>query len=336
VRDWLRGHDQFDELPPASVAIWDRSLGYGAAVGATRLSSAVLDLEMGNRRLVWSSYGGAWHRVRVRYPSFWPRYGRPASGVVTRGLIFAVIGGVLLRYLSRWPLPGLLLLLLGVYLMIRALLDLAMAREITGEVLWRETWKSRGGGEDEPPVPWLDYLAIDDGTGDRTVAWGVPISSSTSCQDGDTVTVTVRPWSRRVITLTVTGQGRERDVVPAPLLQRPTAEPAPPLFPVSDVGQMFGRPVTASAIGWGTQYCAADNGKMLLMVQSVSGMGGRLAWRLNSARGVEHPAGFFINGDIGVYRTGDTTIVANLTGDGRVARTALPWLMEQAMHRLRA
>ncbi|MFI6072210.1 hypothetical protein ACIA5C_11535 [Actinoplanes sp. NPDC051343] len=164
----------------------------------------------------------------------------------------------------------------------------------------------------------------------------MPISSSTSCQDGDTVTVTARPWSRRVITLTVTGQGRERDVVPAPLLQRPTAEPAPPLFRVSDVGQMFGRPVTASAIPWGTQYCAADNGKMLLMVQSVSGMGGRLAWRLNSARGVEHPAGFLINGDIGVYRTGDITVVANLTGDGRVARTALPWLMEQAMHRLRA
>jgi hypothetical protein len=84
---------------------------------------------------------------------------------------------------------------------------------------------------------------------------------------------------------------------------------------------------------WGTQYCASDNGKLLLMVQSVPGVGGSLAWKLNSSRGVRHPAGFFVNGDIGVYRSGDATVVANLTGDGRVARTALPWLMEQAVHR---
>jgi hypothetical protein len=69
VRNWLRGHPQFADLPPASVAVWDRYLAYGAAVGVTHLSSAVLDLGMGNRRLVWSSYGGTWHRVRVRYPA---------------------------------------------------------------------------------------------------------------------------------------------------------------------------------------------------------------------------------------------------------------------------
>jgi hypothetical protein len=208
-----------------------------------------------------------------------------------------------------------------------------MTREITGEVLWRETWKSKGGGEDEPPVPWLDYLAIDDGSSERTVAWGAPVAFT--CGDGDTVTVTVRPWSRRVVTLTVVGHGRNREVVPVSPSEEPTAAltpTAPPLFPASYVAQMFGREVKTSPIPWGTQYCAADNGKLLLMVQSVSGMGGRLAWKLNSSRGVQHPAGFFINGDIGVYRTGDTTVVANLTGDGRVARSALPWLMEQAMH----
>jgi hypothetical protein len=339
VRDWLRGHEHFDDLPPASVAIWDRYLGYGAAVGATRLASAVLDLEMGDRRLVWSSFGGTWHRVRVRYPAFWPRYGRPTSGHVVRGLIFAAVGGLLLRFLGsddRLALPALLILLFGVYLLIRALLDLATARELTGEVLWRETWKSRGGGEDDPPVPWLDYLAIDDGSGDRTVAWGVPISPATSCHDGDTLTVTVRPWSRRIVALTVVGHGRTREVAPAASPEDPTAALAvpdqAPLFPPAQVAQMFGREVTASPIPWGTQYCAADNGKMLLMVQSVSGVGGRLAWRLNSARGVEHPGGFFINGDVGVYRSGDTTVVAGLTGDGRVARAALPWLLTQAVH----
>jgi hypothetical protein len=169
------------------------------------------------------------------------------------------------------------------------------------------------------------------------VAWGVPISSETSCHDGETVTVTTRPWSRRIVALTVVGQGRTRQVVPAAPPEEPTAELAPPaaspLFPASDVAQMFGRQVTTAPIPWGTQYCAADNGKMLLMVQSMSGMSGRLAWRLNSSRGVEHPGGFFINGDVAVCRAGDATVVANLTGDGRVARAALPWLMEQATQR---
>jgi hypothetical protein len=338
VRDWLRGHEQFDELPPASVAIWDRYLAYGAAVGATRLASAVLDLEMGNRKLVWSSFGGTWHRVRVRYPRFWARYGRPTSGLVIRGLVTAIVGGVLLRILGsddRLVLPALVILLFGVYLLIRALLDLAMAREITGEVLWRENWKSRGGGEDQPPVPWLDYLAIDDGSGDRTVAWGVPVSAPTSCHDGDTVTVTVRPWSRRVVALTVVGRGRTRETVS--VSPPPATSPTPlPLFPASDVAQMFGREVRATPIPWGTQYSATDNGKILLMVQSVSGAGGRLAWRLNSSRGVQHPGGFFLNGDRAVYRAGETTVVANLTGDGRVARAALPWLIEQALRRTAA
>jgi hypothetical protein len=338
VRDWLRGHDQFAELPPAAVTIWDRYLGYGAAVGATRLASKVLDLEMGNRKLVWSSFGGTWHKVRVRYPRFWPRYGRPVSGLVIRGLIFAVIGAVLLRVLGaddRFVLLALVVLLFGVYVLIRALVDVAMTREITGEVLWRENWKSRGGGEDQPPVPWLDYLAVDDGSADRTVAWAVPISSSTSCRDGDTVAISVRPWSRRIVALTVNGHGREREITPVSPSEEKTADLAPPappspsIFSTDDVGQMFGRAVEAQPIPFGIQYRAADNGKLLLMVQAVSGMPGRLAWRTNS-RGVEQPSGGYLNGDRAAFRIDDTTVVLNLTGDGKVARGALPWLIERA------
>lgn len=288
---------------------------------------------MGNRKLVWSSFGGTWHRVRVRCPRFWPRYGRPTSGLVIRGLVTGIVGGAVLRILGsdrRLMLLGLVILLFGVYLLVRALADLATAREITGEVRWRENWKSRGGGEDQPPVPWLDYVAIDDGSGDRTVAWGVLVCSAMSCHDGDTVTVTVRPRSRRVVALTVVGRGHTREIGSA----SPSPSPAPlPLFPASDVARMFGREVRATPIPWGTQYCAADNGRILLTVQSVPGGGGRLAWRLNSSRGVQHPGGFLVDGDRGVYRAGEATVVANRTGDGRVARAALPWLIEQALRR---
>ncbi len=92
VRAWLRGHESFADLPPAAVAVWDRYLSYGAAVGATRVSSAVIDLGMGNRRNVWSSFGGTWHRVRVRYPRFWPRYGKTAPKLILKAVILGVVG----------------------------------------------------------------------------------------------------------------------------------------------------------------------------------------------------------------------------------------------------
>ncbi|BCB90768.1 hypothetical protein Psuf_080810 [Phytohabitans suffuscus] len=199
VRDWLRGHEQFAELPPASVAVWDRYLGYGAAVGATHLTSAVLDLGMGNRELVWSSYGGTWHRVRVRYPRFWGRYGRTTSKLVVRAVVPTVAGAVLLRFapggLDSLPdldgrglrVPdlvtnavlavGLLLVAAGLYRLVRTLADLATERTVTGEVLWLEVWLSNSGNDnDRPPTPWLHYLAVDDGTDDRTTAWACPAS----------------------------------------------------------------------------------------------------------------------------------------------------------------
>jgi hypothetical protein len=234
VRDWLRGHEAFADLPPAAVAVWDRYLGYGAALGVTRTASAVLDLGMGDRRLVWSSFGGTWHRVKVRYPRIWPRYGRPARHLVLRSLLWLAAGAALVVIASRagrrlaGPDPtltarhavdlgsrialllGLMLLAVGGYQLLRTLLDLATPRTVTGEVLWREVWRSSAGGEDRPPVPWLHYLAVDDGPAERTTAWGLPSGLAGRCQDGDLVRITVRPWSRRVIDLAVLEPGRSR------------------------------------------------------------------------------------------------------------------------------
>ncbi|MDQ7905065.1 hypothetical protein RB614_11085 [Phytohabitans sp. ZYX-F-186] len=49
---------------------------------------------------------------------------------------------------------------------------------------------------------------MDDGTGDRTTAGGLPSEWADRCRDGDTVTIRVRPWSRRVVDLTVAGRVR--------------------------------------------------------------------------------------------------------------------------------
>jgi Predicted membrane protein (DUF2207) len=87
LRAYLRGDESFADLPPAAVAVWDRYLSYGDALGTTRVCSALIDLGMGNRRRVWSSFGGTWHRVRVSYPSFWGRYGQKATGLIVRAAL---------------------------------------------------------------------------------------------------------------------------------------------------------------------------------------------------------------------------------------------------------
>ncbi len=232
VRAWLRGHEAFADLPPAAVGIWDRYLSYGAAVGATRVSSAVIDLGMGNRKRVWSGYTGkpgevSWHRVRVHYPRFWPRYGKTAPRLILRAVIAGAIGFVLVRFwysaidsvLSVAPdrsavnssiilvkgiglLAGLVLLGYAVYVLVRTVADLAAPRAVTGEVVWTQEWRDAQNNR-----PALDYLAIDDASGDSTRAWALPRPLNTGFGDGDIVTATVRRWSRRVVSVTLQSQG---------------------------------------------------------------------------------------------------------------------------------
>jgi hypothetical protein len=179
---------------------------------------------------VWSSFGGTWHRVRVKYPTFWGRYGRTALALGFWGAVTAVVGFALLRKvpgIARTfadaesgfdPEAGphddytlfrnvlltiaLFLLLRGLYRLVRTVVDVVAPRTITGEVLWSQVWRSKSGkGEDAPPVPWLYYVAVDDGTGDRTTAWGLPAEILRQAVNGQTVRFTVRPWSRRVLTM---------------------------------------------------------------------------------------------------------------------------------------
>ena len=246
VRDWLRGHDEFADLPPAAVTVWDRYLPYGAALGVTHVASEVLDLGMGSRRQVWSSYGGRWRRVRVRYPRFWPRYGSSAPALLARAGVALVVGLIWLARFgaprpelpaapqdpagavaaARWTVSVLAVLAAGYggYVLLRSLLDLLTTRTLTGEVLWLERWRStrgRGGRT----VPYLSYLVVDDGTADRATAWALPGSVTPALLlERDVVTVRVRPWSRRVVHLVVVERGRTHDLTDAPV--RP-ADPGP-------------------------------------------------------------------------------------------------------------
>jgi Predicted membrane protein (DUF2207) len=236
VRDWLARTEAFGDLPPSAVAVWDRYLSYGDALGTTRVCAAVIDLGMGNRKRVWSSYGDTWHRVRVRYPRLWPRYGRTARYLIVRGVLLGGLGFLLLYYWAKGVAAalkepaigeshaaqfagsvksiglaiGTVLFVYGLYLLVRTIIDLAVPAQITGQVLWKQVWRSNSGGENSPPVPWLHYVAVDDGSGDRTTAWGLPSEIAGRAVDGDTVKLSARRWSRRVTELSVVQQGTGR------------------------------------------------------------------------------------------------------------------------------
>jgi hypothetical protein len=393
VREWLRRHEEFANLPPAAVTVWDRYLPYGAALGVTHTASAVLDLGMGDRRLVWSSYGDGWRRVRVRYPKFWSRYGRTVPSLLVPALFTVVVGGLLVRYhrapveLNPTDLPGVtadrldlaarlalilgaLLLARGGYRAVRALADLATTRTITGEVLWLEVWRKRSQGNNRPSVPWLHYLAVDDGTADRTTAWGLPHTfDGPRCGPSDTVTIRVRRWSRRVIALDVTERGRA-STTPALGADEPETGPAaaggpaaavtgwvagaianaltPPdvsphdLVTAAEVGQALGLPVRPpepmASVGpvATASFATADRGRHVLLVQVVDGGVGRRAWRAN-LRGTPLPGigdEAVINGDRAVLRVGDTVVLLTLMRDARGRNHQVPWLLAQAAARL--
>jgi hypothetical protein len=231
LRAFLRNDEAFAELPPAAVAVWDRYLSYGDALGVTRVCSALLDLGMGDRKRVWSSFGGGWHRVKVTYPRFWVRYGLTVPKVLLRAGISLVIGFFVLKLFGRAfeaspdgggdiatdviDLLGAYLLARGIYQGVRLGLDLAAPKTITGEVLWIEPWKSKPQKNDQPSIPLVDYFAIDDGADDRTTAWALPSEWSARCRPGDVVKFEVRPWTRRITELSMVSSRTERLTGPA-------------------------------------------------------------------------------------------------------------------------
>ncbi|WP_030489451.1 DUF2207 family protein [Micromonospora chokoriensis] len=84
----------------------------------------------------------------------------------------------------------------------RTPLDRAAPATVTGEVLWHEVW-TRQPSDDGPGRPINHYLVIDDGHADQLRAWILPNKIADECRLGDVVTAHVRPWTRRVLGVTV-------------------------------------------------------------------------------------------------------------------------------------
>ena len=97
VKRCLQHDKEFGDIAPAGVAIWDRLLAYGAALGVARGAVAAIPLEVEDPDVAWSRVGGDWHQVHVEYPTRFGYGERPLSVLVNgalRSLLFGVLAFV--------------------------------------------------------------------------------------------------------------------------------------------------------------------------------------------------------------------------------------------------
>ena len=124
VRSWLRGHEAFADLPPASVTVWDSYLPYGVALGAAPRAAATVDLRVGPVDIVRAPMVD--RLVRVRYPAAGGLRGTRAGFRVT----CAVVGIALVVAVIEFPVPLPVVVVAGVlglrwaYRLVRGLADL--------------------------------------------------------------------------------------------------------------------------------------------------------------------------------------------------------------------
>jgi Predicted membrane protein (DUF2207) C-terminal domain len=250
VRELLGEDPLFGEQPPAAVAIWDRLLAHGTALGVAHGVVRQLPLGAESDREAWSSVGGRWRVVRVRYRRPWPPFhGQPPAKLALAAIVTAVLATGVVWALpgvegfvsdvtvgtsvapsdgastvpSWWPAAeasaraaGWVLVILGACLFVAAVSDLLRRpRAVEGRAL-----RHRQRGSDKRRA-W--YIAVDDGTSDRVRAFRH--TRVLPGHQGARVRLTATPFFRYV---------RQIDVldapVPAPAQPRAPAQPsAPPM-----------------------------------------------------------------------------------------------------------
>jgi hypothetical protein len=200
VKRFLQHDQAFADTPPGGVAIWNRLLGYGAAVGTARAAVARIPLEEEDADVAWSRVGGAWHQVHVEYPTRCSAGDAPRAAIV-QGLLrtvgFGALGFVLLPIVvdvvwntgldsvwgdinGRLVAVGLVFALLfgavgvalvvamagGVLRLARGLADLGARDEVVGEVVKHHTTTRKRGNA----TVTLHWFAVDPGRVDEVTA----------------------------------------------------------------------------------------------------------------------------------------------------------------------
>jgi hypothetical protein len=208
VREKLAENLVFGTQSPIAVELRDRHLAYGAALGVAGGTTRQMPMGAESDRDAWSSYGGRWRPVRVKYGRFLtPGWGRNPLQVALVALapavpatfVLWVFGPALVEArhdatgLESWIVTAILLVpalvLAGAaFLILRALPDLWSVREVTGRIIRLRTF-----GPKSEPAEQTHHIAVDDGASNTIRAWRVRPNLIAGLNQYDLVRVAVTP-----------------------------------------------------------------------------------------------------------------------------------------------
>lgn len=202
VRAELASNAELSRHSPLTVALWDRLLAYGAALGVASAAARSLPLGIESDNRAWSSHGGRWREVRIRYPRAWPpAWGLEPSTAFVGGLATVIASAVSLKALGRSLaeagfVSSLVVvalgaaLLVGVAALVRGAADWKTTVEVTGRVIRRRAFDQRRGKS--------YFLALDDGKASDIRALRVSREQYEGVGQGELVTVCATPRLGRV------------------------------------------------------------------------------------------------------------------------------------------
>lgn len=206
VGRWIAAHEDLADLPPAAVAVWDRYLAYGLALGLNQAADDQLDLRTGRTAEFVSTYVGGPRRVIARYPRGPFAYTQAGARITWCLIVFAVWVPVLVFAATHLHGPGRgtlyaiggLILLRSAYRLVRAILARAYRVTATGLVLAAHAWRPAPAGGQR----WIQVV-VDDGRHDTVRPWLLRADRAGDVRAGDVVTLTAQPWTRFGYTLEV-------------------------------------------------------------------------------------------------------------------------------------
>jgi hypothetical protein len=208
LREYLQENQAVGDQPPAGVAVWERYLAYGVALGVAATAARALPMGVESDRLAWSAYGGPWRAVHITYPWRFPLgWGKKpsaaalagAAGVLAWSFALLTLGRALLEDIGDF-LPD-----LDIVKLIATLTFLAIFLVMLGGFVVTATFLIGGLGdlnrretkrgvvlrmrkkEDRPA-----FIAIDDGSARELRAYKLE-SLPSGISQGDVVDITVSP-----------------------------------------------------------------------------------------------------------------------------------------------
>jgi predicted membrane protein DUF2207 len=216
LRRYLHEDELFASLPPTAVAVRDRYIAYGAALGAATAAVRAMPMGAESDRWAWTRYGGQWRQVKVSYPtSSWPPAWGYSSGQAAWLALRTGAIGLFWFWLTSQILPhvnltaaqdqlsrvlnfgivlvnlaALVALAFALWLLLAAVLGLVGTAEVTGEAVRLRQLPGGNGVR--------CYVAVYRGTGDHVRAWVISPEQYATLTEYDIVTVSVATFLGRV------------------------------------------------------------------------------------------------------------------------------------------